>query len=229
MSASTCGQRAGVGDHLAQRRRRPRRPAPGRRGGGAAAPPAPASARSTAVGDQDRPLALAQVVAGGLAGLRPGRRTRPGRRRAAGTPRPAAARSAVYDAMRRRRRAPARAPPRCSGRSIGVLRRLVANHPHRPLHRATAARLLEQVEVLPGHQLGAHHVVDRLGPHQRRRRAGRRTCSSSSAHDRHRSPSRIAAPTPKASCEPSHVAAAVERREPPVRRSAGRGGCPSRP
>ena len=81
-------------------------------------------------------------------------------------------------------------------------------------------RLLEQVEVLPGHQLGAHPVEDRLA---RAARAARRQPAAGVAarrdQDRHRSPSRIAARRRRSrSGEPRQPSPAVQRGEPAVRR-----------
>jgi hypothetical protein len=55
--------------------------------------------------------------------------------------------------------APASAAPRWSGRSIVYAQGAVDG--------SAAARLLEEVQVLPGHQLGAHHVVDGLAASDR--------------------------------------------------------------
>ena len=49
----------------------------------------------------------------------------------------------------------------------GVLRRLVAGHPEGPLDRPTAARLLDDVQVLARHQLDPHGVADRVRAAQR--------------------------------------------------------------
>ena len=68
---------------------------------------------------------------------------------------------------------------------------------------APPARLLEQVEVLTGHQLDPHTVVDRLGRQQALRRQ-RSLDSIWSAQTSARSPSRIAAPDPKSSGGPIH-------------------------
>ena len=73
-----------------------------------AAPPSSAATRVERQRDQHGPLALDQVVAGGLAGRPPGRRTRRAGRRAAGTPRRAAARTRSAPRASRRWRRPAR-------------------------------------------------------------------------------------------------------------------------
>ena len=199
-SASRCGS---------PRSRRTTQAAPG---------PRPASGER----DQHGALALAQVVAGRLAGLRPGRRTRRARRRAAGTPHRAAGRSAEHAASSRavaRRPAPRRAAAaarRCTSRSCSGATRSARSTEPPPM------RLLEQVEVLPGHQLGAHLVEHRPGRGAAPRPGSPQPASSSSAQARHRSPSRIAPPAPNASAVAAPAAAAVQRREPAVRRGRPR-------
>ena len=186
--------------------------------------PGPASARSSAVRDQHGALALAQVVAGRLAGLRPGRRTRRARRRAAGTPRRAAARTPSTPRAAPGS-APASAPPSCSGPLDRVLRRLVARsramaRAAEPPPRACSSRS----RYCPA--ISSVRIRSKTGwPRSSASAGSPLPANSSSAQDRHRSPSRIAAPVPNASgdADASRCRGAAPRTG--GARRAARGGC----
>jgi hypothetical protein len=171
--------------------------------------------------DQGRALALAQVVAGGLAG--DGRVAEDAQDVVAQlerlAERQAVAGVAVEDGLLGAGEHRAEVQ-RLLDRVLGAL---VAGDPQRALDGAAAAGLLEQVEVLPAHELGAHLGVDPVAGEQP---VGGRPLrpSISSDHDRHRSPSRIAAPMPNASGSPGPGLGAVQAREAAVDRPAARAG-----
>ncbi len=159
------GQRAGVHDDLAQRVDAGRVQVRVAEQAARPAPPGPGVAALQSRGDQHRALALAQVVAGRLAGLR--RVAEDAEHVVAQLERlaerqPVARSSAASSAAA----APASAPAEVQRLLDRVLRALVPDHATGPLQRAlrppAGHGLLEHVEVLPGHELGAHLVEDPL-------------------------------------------------------------------
>ena len=198
------------------------------------APPRPATAASRASATSTRALALAQVVAGRLAGL--GRVAehaehvvaqleRLAERQAVAPSRPPAGRRRRAGERAHRAAAGAR---RCTWRSCSGSP--VRARSTRCCRAGPAAGRLEHVEVLPAHQLGAHQVEDRPGRGRASAGSGPRSRSSSSHQARQRSPARIAAA----------VAEPVRRRRPSrcsrcsaasraVRGGHARGGCRCRP
>ena len=109
-----------------------------------------------------------------------------------------------------------------------VLGGLVAHHLQGPLDGAAAHGLLEEVEVLAGHQLGAHLVVDGLG-------AAHRLGREAAAEDDLVGPrqAQVAEQDGRPDAErlrrAEPLGVAVDAGEPAVRRRAARGGCRTRP
>ena len=164
--------------------------------------------------DQHGPLALAQVVAGGLAGHRRvaehaehvvAQLERLAERQPVAVVRRRAARARR---RRARRRAAAAARP-CTSRSCSGSTCSARSTGRRRL------RLLEHVEVLPAHQLGAHPVVDGAGraagprPAARSRRTSRRTTTGTGRRAGSRRPRRRPPGTPS---QPSPRCRAANRR-----------------
>ena len=146
--------------------------------------------------DEQGPLALAQIVAGRLAGL--DRVAEHAEHVVAQLERLTERHGVGDSAANTSSGAPAIAAPRCSGPSTVYL--LVLNSATRSasVDRERAARLDEHVEVLAGHDELAHVVEHAAADCGRRGR----TANSASAHDSSRSPSRIAAAAPKTSLSP---------------------------
>ena len=184
-------------------------------------------------GDQHGALALAQVVAGRLPGLLPGRRRRRAGRRATGTPRRAAARRRSRPASSDGAGAGQRARRACSGRLDRVLRALVPDRPAGPARPSRPGRPAP-ARAGPGTARPSARCASRSKTRPARGPARRRSSplpvSSSSHQTRHRSPSRIAAPAGRTRPgSPAPARAAVQRRRSAGARPASRGGCRSRP